>query len=299
MNRVLLCALALAVSAACTPKVGIIRPRPATVNLAPAKRLTIKVSGRDYQNGEPPLAVGLLIAQGGVQDPDYPVRQLQTRVSQTFQSGYFTLTSPENAQCGVHVKVVDWSHGEDTYTPEKTKENPHPATSLKLTGRLDAQASIACGHLGAQPILRTYTVRQELKLPAQTATLNDHEKLIDSEVATLTHYLHNEITPATYGEEVVLDDSDDAVEYAVERIQVGEFDTAYGLLENVVKQKPNCAAAHYNLGVIEETRGELDKAHARYTEAKRLKSNALYDQGLARVERVRGEMKALAGASVP
>lgn len=294
--RLVLMAGAVALMAGCTPKIGIVRPRPAAVNLAPARRVVVTVSGRDHAAGEPPLSVGQLLASAERNDPQYPIRTLQNSINRSMQGGYFTLTTADSAQCGVHLKVTDWSHGEEQYVPEKSNENPHPATSVKVTGRLEAQASIACGHLGAQPILRAYSIRKELPLLAQTVTVNDHEKLIDLEVAQLTSRVVSEITPATYAEQVELDDSDDAVAPAVERMRVGEFDRAYELLEAVVGQQPSSAAAHYNLGVIEETRGELDKARSRYTEAKRLRSKAIDDAGLARVNRVAAEMQALHGA---
>jgi Tfp pilus assembly protein PilF len=58
----------------------------------------------------------------------------------------------------------------------------------------------------------------------------------------------------------------------------------------VIEQKPNSAAARYNLGVLYETRGDLDHADALFREALNIKSKSLYGEALERTAHVRRDL---------
>lgn len=150
------------------------------------------------------------------------------------------------------------------------------------------------------PLLRSYSWRREYTL--QPGDLGDnvtHQKLLDVEVESLATHIAQEVTPYQYADHVQLDDRGNLVDPAIERIKASDFDGAHALLTALVLKYPKLAPAYYNLGVIEEARGELDAARALYSKAQQFDDQSLYGEGVARIDRVKAELQALAGAATP
>jgi Tfp pilus assembly protein PilF len=56
----------------------------------------------------------------------------------------------------------------------------------------------------------------------------------------------------------------------------GSWDMASEEWEQVLQQNPDCAAAHYNLGVAREAEGQLERAREHYKKAARIDPDKLY-----------------------
>lgn len=58
--------------------------------------------------------------------------------------------------------------------------------------------------------------------------------------------------------------------------QGGSWDMASEEWEQILQQNPDCAAAHYNLGVAREAEGQLERAREHYKKAARIDPDKLY-----------------------
>lgn len=76
----------------------------------------------------------------------------------------------------------------------------------------------------------------------------------------------------------------------------GAWHQAIGSWEEAVKQKPTCAACHYNLGIGYEMKGDLQKAKEMYERAAQLRaSESDYTQAVGRIQVRIADAEALTG----
>jgi hypothetical protein len=316
----LLCAVAfsLAVSTGCAPHIGIVRTRPAPLNLSPARDVSVEVQAREMGMRE---ALVTALGGGGLAAAttalDLALREQLGGVYSTWRAGprfSFRVVPPQSAQCRLGVTVTDWNHELRVEQPPQAQQgqqqgqqaqqgqatpgaarNQPPAPKRTLHGQLDAVLAATCAHRGQEVLTRSFSVRRTAELPVGAYELGAHEQLLRDEAREIANDLAAAITPYEYSDYVRVDDGDKALEPVVKLMKDGQLPAARAALEGHLQAHPGSSAAAYNLGVLDEADGNLAAARARYAQAQGLSPKSLYAEGLERVARVEGERAALAG----
>lgn len=92
---------------------------------------------------------------------------------------------------------------------------------------------------------------------------------------------------------VDLDDDDDRVREGIELCNSNDMKAATRAFKHVIARFPDSAAAHYNLGILAEGRGEYDAAERWLVRAQQLEPKPLYAQGLERVREAQRDAEVL------
>jgi Flp pilus assembly protein TadD len=97
------------------------------------------------------------------------------------------------------------------------------------------------------------------------------------------------ITPRRQMLSLTLDDSSAAVALALRLIADQRLDEARSELLELLNDAPDDAAAHHNLGVLEELREDFGAARERYSRAQQLAPSAQHREALERVLRLEAQ----------
>lgn len=100
--------------------------------------------------------------------------------------------------------------------------------------------------------------------------------LLHQAARSAIHAFVADVTPRTVTEKIELDDDEDALEPGIEFCKRGLIDDAIRSFQSVLEKNPNSPGAHYNLGVLFESRGEYAEAERLYRKAYSLKKKSLY-----------------------
>jgi hypothetical protein len=290
----------LLLTTGCGPMLGIVRTRPAPVNLSPARDVSVEVQARSIAPAEallvPIKAAGIIAATGTL---DGELRQQLSRAQSKFR-----VVAPQGAQCRLGVTVTDWSqdvveqqgsrpgtHGASSANPN----TPPPPPRRELRAELISVLNATCAHRGQQVMTREFRASRSLELSPSLTLLGAQSRALEDVTQEVARDISNAITPTEYADYVPLDDGEKALEPMVRRIQDGQLAVARTDLEGYLSANPQSAGAHYNLGVLDEADGNLESARHRYEQARNLQAKDLYAQGIERVARVLGEQAALAG----
>ena len=296
----------LALSSGCAPSIGIVRTRPAAVNLAPARDVSVEVQAREMGMRE---ALVTALGGGGLAAAttalDLALREQLGGVYSTWRVGprfSFRVVPPQSAQCRLGVTVMDWNHELRVEQPKKTASGsganantPPPAPKRTLHGRMETVLTATCAHRGQEVLTRGFSVQRTADLAVGAYELGVHEQLLRDEARELADNMAAAITPYEYADYVRIDDEEKALEPVVKLMKDGQLPAARAALQAHLQANPGSAAAAYNLGVLDEADGDLAAARAHYAQAQGLSPKSLYQDGLERVARVEGERAALAG----
>jgi tetratricopeptide (TPR) repeat protein len=261
---------------ACAPQLALLRDQPAEVSLGRARALSLAVDARPSE--AEPAADSMGMARDELQiEPLLALEPLRLAMRKHLAQGrHFQLVAPELSQARLQLFITDYAQ----QTLQETGWNGRPRASL--LGTLAVTVSI---QLGAAPP-NTFELRVTGKL--LDATWNTAE-LVRRVVDTLAERITSLITPRPQMVSLTLDDSSAAVAPALRLIadqRLGEARTA--LLE-LLDDSPDDAAAHHDLGVLEELREDYAAARERYSRAQQLAPSALHQEGLERVLRLEAQ----------
>ena len=288
-------AVLLSLATGCGPTLGIVRTRPAPVNLSPATDVSVEVKAREMGMRE---ALATALGGGGLTAATRAL-ELSLREELTRPRSKFRVLPPESAQCRLGVTVMDWNHEvreEQPQASSSSKANAAPpAPKRTIHGRMEAVLAATCAHRGQQVLTRSFTVQRTAELAPRAYEMGVHEQLLREEARVMADELAAVITPHEYADYVRIDDSEKPLAPAVKLMKDGQLPAARSALESHLASNPSSAAAAYNLGVLDEADGNLDAARAHYAQAQGIAPDPLYAAGLERVARVEGERAALAG----
>ncbi|MBM4381371.1 MAG: hypothetical protein FJ086_19040 [Deltaproteobacteria bacterium] len=296
MKPLFACAAAAVLSAftGCATAIGIVRTRPAPVNLSPARDVSLEVRAREMGMRE---ALATALGGGGLVAA---TRALELSLHEELSGprSRFRVLPPESAQCRLGVTVLDWNHELRVEQPQQsgsgTNKTP-PAPKRTLHGHMEAVLAATCAHRGQEVLTRNFAVHRTADLAVGAYELGVHEQLLRDEARELANNMAASITPNEYSDHVRIDDGEQALAPVVKLMKDGQLPAARAALEAHLQAKPGSAAAAYNLGVLDEADGNLAAARGRYAQAQGLAPSSLYADGLERVARVERERAALAG----
>ena len=292
----------LLLATGCGPRLGIMRTRPAQVNLSPARDVSVEVQARPISPAEalmaPVKTAGMVAATGSL---DGELRERLTR-----RESKFRVVPPGAAQCRLGMTVTDWTqdvvdqqsssnssgmHGASPANPNA----PQPPPKRQVRASLRATLNATCAHRGQAVLTQEFYSSDTAELSPSASLELLQARTLEHVTEQMAHNVSYAITPPEYADYVALDDSEKALEPMVRRIQDGQLAAARTELEGYLATHAQSAAAVYNLGVLDEAEGNLDGARARYAQANGLKAKDMYAEGIERVARVVAEQAALAG----
>lgn len=290
-------AAALMLGAACAPGIQVTRLRPARYNLGAARKMAVlRVDGA-------PDASALVLAS------------LQRAI---VNRNYYTLINAVSRNItivvpGVGARVdvggvadrVDADayvlasvlrcEVEETEREESRTENGRKFTYLSVTPEGKARISFQVVRRDGQVIVMDdYSGRSSA--PSFDATKRraySRGDLLENAVRSAVDSFMWDVTPRQVVEKIELDESLDALKPGVKAASEGDLRGAESSWNAVLSGDPNNAGAIYNLGVLQETRGDFDAASASYRRASQLSPKPLYRAALENLERRLREAQSL------
>ncbi len=272
MRRVVvLSALLLAVG--CRPAVTIRPLLPAPYDVGAERKVTLEV---DAASGS---GIDTLDRAGGeIDHPGLPVPEVEQQLSRELRStGYFTAAPPDSADLVFHVHVTAfqvkvWSG--DSAKSDRTLESVMQAKLVVSKRNGEAVAT------------RFYTAQAKQWLLSGANAGDLKGTMVRDTSADLVRKIVHDFVPVADERRVELEDAPE-VKGAVELITRGQLDQARAALEEVLTRTPGSAAAHYNLGLIDEAESDFPAAARHFQEAQRLSPRPLYAAALERVKGLR------------
>jgi tetratricopeptide (TPR) repeat protein len=113
-------------------------------------------------------------------------------------------------------------------------------------------------------------------------SLESDDSLFDRALTSMGSELQAMVVPREIVRSVKLRTKDkdkgatERLKRGAEYAEGGSWDMASEEWEQVLQQNPDCAAAHYNLGVAREAEGQLERAREHYKKAARIDPDKLY-----------------------
>lgn len=276
MTRPAFAIAALLLTTACTHEIRIARTRPPRLDLATDRKLAIEVKAGD-EHGVPTATdaaravVGL--TRGQLVQPvmaTVPVRDDLTRV---LRNAHRTLVDPAQADLLLKAEPTSWKW-----------RGPLPMQRGTGTGTLHVRVDVFDRRAPGEPLVFTETYW------ASAEARNEGEALLRASDRLAREFLRD-LEPVKVWARVQLDDSDPVTRPGIELCDRGKFEAAHQAFTDIVARHPGSAPALYNLAVLEEARGELDRAEALLVDATRLNAKPLYYEAIERVRRTRAEVQ--------
>ena len=281
----------------CTPHVSIPRLKPAPHSLGSAQNLAVDVMG----DVAPPTTVGdaigtiLNATEGQMLPPGTAAEAVRREVGIRLNGRPFSQVGKETADLVLEIRPNSWSYRHEELHKSVTENGKEVDKSwMAAVATLDIQVEIFKKD-GRRVQVLTYrgTFRQPADLPYSPTNPPSEWEAQNAAAVYAVTALFRHITPIWVEEDVQMDDEGDDVKRGIQLTKDREIHAAMDEFTRVIRQKPASAPARYNLGVLFETRGDLDRADALFREALNIKSKSLYSGALERTAQVRHDMSEL------
>ena len=281
----------------CVPHVAIPHLKPAPHSLGAAQNLAIDVIGDVAPPSTLGDAIGTILnaTEGQMLPPGTAADAVRREVGLRLNGRPFSQVGKETADLMLEIRPTSWLYRHEELHKSVTESGKEVDKSWKAAvAALDIQVEIFKKD-GRRVQVLTYrgTVRQPADLPnLPTNPPNEWEAQNATAVYAVTA-LFRDITPVWVEEDVQMDDEGDDVKRGIQLTKDREIQAAMDEFAKVIEQKPSSAPARYNLGVLFETRGNLDRADALFREALNIKGKSLYSGALERTAQARHDLTEL------
>jgi tetratricopeptide (TPR) repeat protein len=265
---------------ACAPALVIHRRLPPAHDVGDQRRAAVLIASGPGDRSTPALihAVAGLVT-GESQDPLAAVAELQARLPEALQhTGYFELAPAEAADLVFELTVTQW------WTQVWDADALHDSRYVKAS--LASRLRVLRRSSGEVVATTDYAVTTKLPLGEDGHAGDAAPELVADAVDQTIRSIIYDFAPTRDDRRIPLDEAVE-VRSAIALIEQGALPDAREELERVLRSSPTSAAAHYNLGVLDEAKSDFPSAERRYARAEELRSRQLYRDGLRRVKGLR------------
>ncbi len=278
-SRFSLVVSALVITSGCAHNIRIERTRPARVNLSTDRKIGVQVEAAPPVPGGPNLTEAantvLAFTQGQVIQPEMAVEPVRTELYRGLQQSQFTLVDASGADTLVRVIPTEWKY-----------RGPPPLQRGSGSGTLHIRLELLDGKNKDAPRIFTDTYWASVNAP------NEAEAILRASRKVAQVFIED-LQPVRVWDKVELDTTDPVTKPGVELCDQGRFDGAHAAFSDAVARSPNSAPALYNLAVLDEARGNYDRAEELLLNATRINSKSIYYVALERVRAAKFEVAQL------
>lgn len=281
----------------CTPRVAIQRLKPAPHSLGAAQNLAVDVIGDVAPPSTLGDAIGTILnaSEGQMLPAGTSAAAVRREVGLHLNGRPFSQVGKEAADLVLEIRPTSWFYRLEDLHKNVSENGKEIDKSWKAAvAALDIQVQILKKD-GRRVQFLTYrgTVKQPSDLPHQPTNPPNEWEAQNAAAVYAVNALFRDIVPVWIEEDVQMDDEGNEVKRGIQLTKDREIQAAMDEFAKVIQQNPSSAAARYNLGVLFETRGDLDRADSLFREALNIKSKSLYSDALYRTAQVRRDITEL------
>jgi tetratricopeptide (TPR) repeat protein len=278
----------------CASRVAIPRLKPAPHSLGAAQNLAIDVIGDVAPPSTLGDAIGRILdaSEGQMLPAGTSAGAVRREVGLHLNGRPFSQVDKEAADLVLEIRSTSWLYRLEELHQNVTENGKEVDKSWRAAvAALDIQVQIFKKD-GRRVQVLTYrgTVKQPSDLPSRPTNPPNEWEAQNAAAVYAVNALFRDITPIWVEDDVQMDDEGNDVKRGIQLTKDREIQAAIDEFAKVIQQNPSSAAARYNLGVLFETRGDLDRADALFREALNIKSKSLYSEALERTAQVRRDL---------
>lgn len=278
-SRLSVVVTALVLTAGCAHNIRIERTRPARVHLSTDRKIGVQVEAPPKVANEGAanaFNAVLNAAQGQLVQTEMAVEPVRNELHQGLRTSQFTLVDASGADTIVRVVPTEWKY-----------RGPPPLQRGTGTGTIRIRLEILDAKSPEKKQLFS-----EIYWASASAS-NEAEAIFRASQKVARVFI-DDLQPVRVWDTVELDDSDPVTKPGIELCDQGRFDAAHAAFSDIVERAPDSSAALYNLAILDEARGNYDKAEALLKSATRIQQKPMYYAALERVRAAKMDAQALA-----